>query len=160
MDDATIIDLKREDLFIPQYVDMRNFYANLLLSKPVTIAETKAWLSREAVEVKCLIYHDVLIGAVVLYVRKAGEVALFVKEPKKGAGSELLRIIEHVAVGRNLRSLWAWVLSTNIAAQRTFVKSGYRLEKESSKRYEGQLLNGLIYRKMIDTSKVQHGKET
>jgi len=147
--ESTIIDLKREDLFISQYVDLRNRYAQLLLSKPVTVAETKAWLSREAVEVKCLIEKDVMIGAVVLYLSKAGEVALFVKEPKRAAGSQLLRVIERVATEKELASLWAWVLTTNLAAQRTFLKNGYRLERESSRQYDNQLLGGFIYRKMI-----------
>lgn len=160
MADTAIIDLKKNDLFIPQYVDLRNRYARLLLSKPVTVAETKTWLLGDVVEVKCLVENDVLVGAVVLYLKKGGEVALFVKEPRKGTGSELLRVIEKVAVERNLTSLWAWVLSTNFAAQKTFVKSGYRREGESPKRYEDQLLNGLIYRKMVVTSRVQHGQET
>jgi len=147
--EAAIIDLKREDLFIPQYVDLRNRYAQLLLSKPVTVAETKAWLLRESVEVRCLIEEDVLVGAVVLYLNKDGEVAFFVKEPKKEVGSQLLRLIEKVAAEKELGSLWAWVLTTNLAAQRTFLRNGYRLEKECSKKYNDQVLNGLIYRKMI-----------
>lgn len=159
MGDAAIIDLKKDDLFVPQYVDLRNRYAQLLLSTPVTVAETKAWLLREAVVVKCLIENDVLVGAVVLYLNKAGEIAFFVKEPKKELGSQLLRVIERVAAEKKLGSLWAWVLTTNLAAQRTFLKNGYRLEKECPRKYDDEVLNGLIYRKMIEISKVQDEHE-
>ena len=149
MGDTQIIDLKREDFFVHQYVDLRNRYASILLSNPVTVADTRAWLFRESVEVRCLIEKNHLVGAVVLYLHKAGEVALFVHESGRGVGSQLLRAIEAVAAEKKLVSLWAWVLTTNFPAQRTFLKNGYRLEKECSKEHDDQVLNGIIYRKMI-----------
>jgi predicted acetyltransferase len=147
--DVEIIDLKKDDFLIPRYVDLRNRYVQLLLTQPIAVAETKRWLLKEDIEVRCLLKNDVLLGAVILYLNRAGEIAFFVNEPKKGVGSKLLRVIEKVAVERGLRSVWAWVLRTNLAARKTFVKNGYRLEKESPKEYGDELLGGLIYRKTI-----------
>ena len=101
-----IIDLKKNEFFIAQYVDLRNRYVELLLTNPISVPETKEWLACEDVEVRCLIQDNVLMGAAILYLNKKGEVAFFVKEPKKGIGTKLLKIIEEVAKGRKLNSLW------------------------------------------------------
>lgn len=149
MVDIEIVDLKRNDFLIPQYVDLRNRYVQLLLTQPITVAETKRWLSEEDVEVRCLLENNVLLGAVILYLSKSGEIAFFVKDRKKGVGSKLLGAIEKVAVEKELNSIWAWVLTTNLAARKAFLKNGYGPEKESLKEYGDKLLCGFIYRKTI-----------
>jgi len=144
-----IIDLKKDEFFIPQYVELRNHYADLLLTNSVSVGETREWLAREDVEVRCLIEDNVLMGAAILYLNKKGEVAFFVKEPKKGIGVKLLKIIEEVAKGKKLNSLWAWVMSSNLAAQKTFIKNGYLLEGETEKRFKDKVFPGFVSRKKL-----------
>ena len=144
-----IIDLKKDEFFIPQYVELRNHYADLLLTNSVSVDETREWLAREDVEVRCLIEDNVLMGAAILYLNKKGEVAFFVKEPKKGIGVKLLKIIEEVAKGKKLNSLWAWVMSSNLAAQKTFIKNGYLLEGETEKRFKDKVFPGFVSRKKL-----------
>ncbi len=144
-----IIDLKKNEFFIAQYVDLRNRYVELLLTNLISVPETKEWLAREDVEVRCLIQDNVLMGAAILYLNKKGEVAFFVKEPPKGIGTKLLKIIEEVAKGRKLNSLWAWVMSSNLAAQKTFIKNGYLMEGETERRYRNKILQGFVFRKKL-----------
>jgi len=144
-----IIDLKKDEFFIPQYVELRNHYADLLLTNSVSVDETREWLAREDVEVRCLIEDNVLMGAAILYLNKKGEVAFFVKEPQKGIGVKLLKIIEEVAKGKKLNSLWAWVMSSNLAAQKTFIKNGYLLEGETEKRFKDKVFPGFVSRKKL-----------
>jgi len=144
-----IIDLKKDEFFIPQYIELRNHYVDLLLTNSVSVGETKEWLGREDVEIRCLIEDNVLTGAAILYLNKKGEVAFFVKEPQKGIGAKLLKIIEEVAKGKKLNSLWAWVMSSNLAAQKTFIKNGYLMEGETERRYRNKILQGFVFRKKL-----------
>jgi predicted acetyltransferase len=151
-----IIDLKKNEFFIAQYVDLRNRYVELLLTNLISVPETKEWLACEDVEVRCLIQDNVLMGAAILYLNKKGEVAFFVKEPKKGIGTKLLKIIEEVAKGKKLNSLWAWVMSSNLAAQKTFIKNGYLLEGETEKRFRDKVFPGFVFRKRIVIGALKH----
>ncbi len=144
-----IVDLKKDELFISQYVELRNSYADLLLTKPVEVGETKKWLARKDVEVRCSVNNGVLIGAVILYLNKENEVAFFVKDRNRGIGSQLLRAIEEVAREKKLKGVWAWVLSSNTVAQKTFMKNGYLLEQKTQRRYSDKNLEGFIFRKKL-----------
>jgi len=144
-----IIDLKKNEFFIAQYVDLRNRYVELLLTNPISVPETKEWLGREDVEIRCLIEDNVLTGAAILYLNKKGEVAFFVKNRNRGVGSQLLKVIEEVAKGKKLNSLWAWVMSSNLAAQKTFIKNGYLLEGETEKRFKDKVFPGFVFRKKL-----------
>jgi len=144
-----MIDLKKDEFFIPQYVELRNRYVDLLLTNPVTAEETKEWLRKEDIEVRCLVDDHVLIGAVILYLDRQGEVAFFVKNRNRGTGSQLLEIIERVAKGRRLNSLWAWVMSSNVTARKAFTKNGYLLEGAAERRYKGKVLHGFVLRKKL-----------
>jgi predicted acetyltransferase len=144
-----IIDLKQDEFFIPQYVELRNHYVDLLLTDSVTVDETKEWLVKENIEVRCFVDNHVLIGVVILYLSKEGEVAFFVKKKNRGIGSQLLKVIEEVAKEKKLNSLWAWVMSFNLAAQKTFIKNGYFLEGETERRYRNNILRGFVFRKKL-----------
>jgi predicted acetyltransferase len=152
-----IIDLKQNELFIPQYVELRNHYVDLLLTNSVTVDETKEWLGREDVEIRCLIEDNVLTGAAILYLNKKGEVAFFVRNTHRGIGSQLLKVIEEVAKEKKLNSLWAWVMSSNMAAQKTFIKNGYLLEGETEKKYRDKVFPGFVFRKKIVIGVLNHG---
>lgn len=143
------VDLRKDEFFISQYVDLRNTYMEFLLTTPVTITETKEWLLTKDVEVRCLVQNNILIGAAILYLNKRGEIAFFVKKQKRGIGSRLLEIIEEVAREKTLGSVWAWVLLSNVNAQKAFIKNGYFLEKEGKKKYHNKTLKGFVFRKMI-----------
>lgn len=144
-----VVDLKENAGFIRQYVDLRNRYVDLLLTREVLREETGEWLEKPEVEVRCLVEGDVLAGAVILYLGRGGEVAFFVREPGKGVGSELLRIIEGVGMERGLRSLWAWVLRTNIPALKTFLKNHYIIDGETEKWHKGSAYRGYLLKKRI-----------
>lgn len=142
-----IIDLKNHEKYIPQYVDLRNSYIDLLLTYSVTIDETKEWLTKEDVEIRCIIDRDILIGVVILYLKKHGEIAFFAKRQSKGIGSKLLYTIEKVAKEKNLNCAWAWVLKDNLIAQRVFEKNGFVKEGINEREYKGLIRHGIKYKK-------------
>lgn len=144
-----VIDLKKDESFIPQYVDLRNRYSELLLTNPIAVNETKLWLMNEDVEVRCLIEDGILTGAAILYLNKKGEISFFARDPNKGIGSRLLAIIENVGRGRNLQSVWAWVLKENVIAQKVFEKNGFIREGIIEKECRGMLREGIKYQKIF-----------
>lgn len=152
MDNADrVINLKKEELFIGQYVDLRNNYCELLLTEPVNVAETKKWLKRKDIEVRGIARGAILLGAVILYLNRSAEVAFFVGQKcrNKGIGSMLLNIIEEAAEEKKLNNLRAWVLFDNIIAQKTFIKNGYTLGTESERIYHGKKKRGVVFNKEL-----------
>ena len=144
-----VINLKDEGSFIAQYVELRNKYCELLLTVSVSVEETKTWIENEEVEVVGVVKGDALLGVAILYLHRAGEIAFFVRTPNHGTGSYLLKVVERIARDKGIVNIWAWVLEENIAAQRTFIKVGYALEKESSKYFERRLRKGVVFRKTV-----------
>lgn len=145
-----IVDLKEEEFFIEQYVHLRNSYTELLLTSPVNIFDTKEWLKRNDIEIRGIVQNRVLLGVVILYLSKDGEIAFFVKNQNKGKGSKLLCIIEKVAKEKNLLSIWGWVLEDNLIAQQVFKKCGFVKEGTTQKEYKGIIKQGTKYRKYLD----------
>jgi len=150
-----IIDLKEDRTFIEEYVSLRNAYRELLLTKPVTAEETLKWLQESSIEARAIVHGSHLVGVAILYLSRKGEIALFAKYPNKGLGTRLLKILEEVAKEKELHHLWAWVLRDNWAAQRTFKKNGYTVERESSKVYEHKKWKGIIFKKDILQGRTQ-----
>ena len=150
MDRIEVIDLKREEYLIPQYVELRNRYVDLLLTHPVTPTETREWLIHGDVEVRCLVKDNVLMGAAILYLNKGGEIAFFVRETNKGSGSRLLNIIENVAKERELTTVWAWVLKQNEIGKQVFKKNTYKKEEKiETKLYNQKKYQGFVFRKVL-----------
>jgi predicted acetyltransferase len=144
-----IINLKKEEAYIKEYISLRNRYSEFLLTKPVNVKETKEWLKGSDVETRGIVQDAILLGVAILYLNRGGEIAFFAKDRHQGIGTKLLKIIERVAKEKNLKSVWAWVLSDNLYAPRTFQKNGYLMEGESSRSYEGESKTGFIFRKKI-----------
>jgi len=144
-----VIDLKREEGFIEEYVSLRNRYSELLTTQLVNVAETKEWLKDNQIEVRGLVQDDIFLGAVVLYLNREGEIALFVRDRHQGIGTKLLKIVEQVAEEKKLGCVWASVLLDNQKAQRVFRKNGYTMEGQSSRFYAGEGKPGIIFRKKL-----------
>lgn len=144
------IDLKKKKNFVDQYVQLRNTHTELLLTSPMNISATKEWLEKNDIEIRALAEDNILLGVVILYQNKEGEISFFVKAPSKGIGSRLLNIIEEVARKKNLRSIWAWVLKENLIAQKVFEKKGFIREGTSEKEYKGVVREGIKYKKYLD----------
>lgn len=144
-----IIDLKEEEYFIEQYVTLRNNHTELLLTSPVSISETREWLKRNDIEVRGFVQDDVLLGVVILYKQKDGEVAFFVRYPSKGMGSKLLKEIEEVAREKKLRFIWAWVRKDNLIAQRVFEKNGFKKGEISKRESHDGVKLGTEYKKLL-----------
>lgn len=144
-----IIDLKGEESVIEAYVSLRNRYSELLLTKPVSVVETREWLKHSHIEARAILQDSMLLGVVILYLNRKGEIAFFAKHQNQGVGSRLLKIIETVAKEKKIKSVWAWVLFDNQAGKNTFQKNGYTMEGQSSRRYEGKNKAGVIFRKQI-----------
>ena len=116
----------------------------------MNIPETKEWIKKsDDVEVRGLVQNNILLGVAILYLNREGEVAFFTKEQRKGIGSQLLRAIEEVAREKKLKDVWAWVLSSNTVAQKSFMKNGYLLEQKTQRRYNDKDLEGFIFRKKL-----------
>lgn len=148
-DEEKVIDIKKYKDFIVQYVNLRNIYAELLLTAPVTIQDTKKWLKRDDIEIRGILQDDILMGVVILYLDRSGEVAFFVKEKGQGVGSKLLKVAEKVAKESKLKSLWAWVLVDNLIAQRVFEKNGFLKEGINERQFKGVVKQGYIYKKYL-----------
>jgi len=148
-DNDRIVNLKEEPDFVAQYVSLRNLYCDLLLTTPVNVPETKTWLERDDIEIRGIVRGNELIGIAILYLNRKGEIAFFAKHLHSGIGSRLLSVIETTARERGLQEVWAWVLTENTNAQKTFLKNGYRSDGESTKRYMGAEKTGVIFRKQI-----------
>ena len=144
--DIETIDLKEKEDFLDQYIDLRNKYIELLLTSSVTLPETKGWVKRNNIEIRGLVQDNVLLGAVILYLSRNGEITFFVKDPNKGIGSKLLQIIQNVAREKGLQSVWAWVLNDNFIAQRTFEKNGFVKTGMSEREYKGTTKQGFEYK--------------
>ena len=144
-----IIDLRKEEKFIEAYVSLRNRYKELLLTRQVSVTETKEWLKNKQVEVRGLVQHDFLLGSAILYPDRDGEVTVFVRDLQRGIGTRLLNVIEQVAKEKRMKSVWAWVLFDNEAARRAFQKNGYAVERQSLRSHEGKDRSGVIFRKRI-----------
>lgn len=146
-----IIDLKKEKIFIDQYVALRNSYCDLLLTSPVEVRQTEAWIDKNGkdVEILGLADGDILSGVSILYLNKNGEVSFFVKDKNKGTGSKLLKMIEEVASSRKLSSIHAWVIQDNAIARHVFEKNGFVKEKDSNREYKGKPTYGVLYRKFL-----------
>jgi len=144
-----IIDLKKEEFFIEQYVNLRNSYVKLLLTLPVNISETKEWLKRNDIEIRGLAQDNVLLGVVILYLSRDGEIAFFAKQVNKRIGSRLLKIIKEVAKEKKLKFIWAWVLKDNFIAQRVFEKNGFVRGEISERIYNKKEYRGIIFRRVL-----------
>lgn len=148
-EEENIVDFKRDEQYLPQYVDLRNRYVDLLLTSPVNIDGTKKWMRETDVEMRGIVVNETLCGAVILYLSKEGEVTFFVREPNKGFGSRLLNVADMVARERGLEKVWAWVLDNNRIAQRAFEKNGYHREGVTIRNHEGREFRGVIYKKSL-----------
>lgn len=144
-----IIDLKEKESFLEQYIHLRNGYTELLLTSYVVISDTKEWLKRSDIEIKGIAQNGILLGVVILYLSKGGEIAFFVKDKNKGIGTKLLEIIEKVAKEKTLKSIWGWVLEDNIIAQRVFEKKGFVKEEITKREYNGIIKQGVKYKKCL-----------
>lgn len=144
-----VIDLKKEGYFIEQYIQLRNNYTEVLLTSPVNISETKEWLKINDIEIRGLVQNEILLGAVILYIGRDGEIAFFVKDQNKGIGSKLLNIIKEVAMERDLESIWGWALKDNFIAQRVFEKNRFVREGIVEREYKGVIKKGIMYKKVL-----------
>ncbi len=120
-----IVDLKDSPEFLEQYIEMRNSYADLLLTQPVGMEQTRLWLKKQDIEVRGLAERDLLLGVVILYLDKDNEIAFFARETNKGMGGLLLDVVEAIAREKELGSCWSWVWKENVPAQKAFEKKGY-----------------------------------
>jgi len=143
------IDLKIDRTLLNQYIELRNSYAEMLLTEPVTPEDTLEWLKRDDTEVMGLAEDDTLLGAVILYLNRGGEIAFFARERNKRVGSKLLFLIEYIAKHKKLQSIWSWVLEDNRIAQRVFEKNGFEKERETVRVYKGISKQGIEYRKIL-----------
>jgi len=144
-----VIDLKNDDAFLEQYVALRNSYTDLLLTAPVTRETTREWLKRDDIEIRALADDNTLMGVVILYLGRDNEIAFFVREKKRGIGTELLYIIEDVASEKGMGYIWAWVREDNLIAQKAFEKRGFSPDGAAARTYQGAIIPGVRYRKVI-----------
>ncbi len=143
-----VVYLKEDYTYLEQYVDLRNKYKALLLSSSVTVKHTKEWLSELNGEIRGLAEDGILLGVVILYLDKGGEITFFAKHKNRGIGSELLKIINEIAKERRLKYIFSWVAKDNLIAQRSFEKNGFIFDKIQEKEYHGKIKRGKKYVKI------------
>lgn len=141
----TIHDLKGTHCLIDQYVRLRNKYAENLLTNYVSNQETLDWLHKKSVVVFVACEGDELVGALVLYIEKEGEIAVFVKNKRRGIATVLLENAKQYAKGEKMKKIWAWVATTNKASNVLFQKNGFYCISKSRKSFSGMEQNGATY---------------
>ncbi len=144
-----LVDLKNKPRLLSQYVELRNRHCQVLLTEPVNLKDTRAWLKNNDVELFAVTGGGSLLGAGILYCQRKAEIAFFVKVPGKGIGSFLLAALEKKAAERGFRRVWAWVLAGNQAAQKAFLKNGYSLSKKNTRIYRKKKMKGMVFEKAV-----------
>ena len=153
---SEVVDLRKADEFIiEQYIQLRNSYTAVLLTFPVGLDETKQWLKKDGIEARVLVKDNRLLGAGILYIEKDGEVTFFVREPNKGLGTELLKVLEEIAEQRGLTFIWAWVLEDNKIAQRVLEKNGFMNTGICQWTHQGENKRGYRYEKFLKHKDLQ-----
>ena len=127
------------DKYIPQYVRLRNKYLKELMTNPITEEGTRSW---KGGRILCSVKKNVLKGAVILY--NNGQLAVFVKEPNKGIGTELLKGIKG----------WACIRTDNHISQHLFRKSGFKFVKKSVRKYKGEDVSVKLFSKYAKGDKM------
>jgi phosphinothricin acetyltransferase len=143
------IDLKKEIRYIEQYIALRNNYSDLLLTNPINKNDTLKWFKNKKIEIRGIIEREELIGIVILYINKGGEVTIFVKDKHRGLGKQLISIVEKIAKENNLCFIYAWVLKDNNNAKKLFEKCGFSQEGVEFKKYNEILFEGIQYKKFL-----------
>jgi ribosomal protein S18 acetylase RimI-like enzyme len=144
-----VIDLKERRDLLQQYVDLRNQYCKLLLTSQVDLPETEGWIEGNLIKIRGMVKENILLGVVILYLDRDGEITFFVKKPNQGMGSQLLRIIEEVGRQENLEYIWGWVLEDNFIGKRAFEKNRFIKEGTRERKFEGQVKSGTVYKKYL-----------
>ena len=146
---SEIVDLRGAPELLEAYVALRNRHAELLLTEPVTAADTRRWLAEAPVQVRLLREGGRVLGAAVLYPERGGEVAVFVDEPGRGAGPTLLQAIEEASRGLGATEIRAVVRDDNARARRAFLKVGFTDEGGFSRLYRGSEVSLRSFRKPL-----------
>ena len=82
-----IIDLKMTEKFTEEYVSLRNHYCEFLLTKPVNVSETRAWLKSNGIEVRGIVGNATLLGAIELPIPALPKQKIIVSKLKEEMGS-------------------------------------------------------------------------
>lgn len=146
------LNLKEHPELIPQYVELRNSYCEPLLTHTVEIQETVQWLSNTTAEIRVIEEENCLLGVVLLYVDRGGEVAFFARQQNRGVGTSLLQAADVIAHQKKLQQIWAWVRADNLVAAKVFEKCGYYESGREDRRYKEQLISGIKFTKTFEES--------
>lgn len=149
-----VLNLKEHLDLLPQYVELRNSYCELLLTQPVGVAESIQWVQATTAEIRVIEEEKCVLGVVLLYLNRGGEVAFFVRQQNKGVGTKLLEIVDGVAMQAQLPLIWAWVREDNLAAAKVFEKCSYCVSAHEKRNYKGHLVRGIRYAKFISERKL------
>lgn len=134
---------------LPQYVELRNVYCDLLLTHPVEISESVQWIKNTTAVIKVIEEENCVLGVLLLYIDRSGEVAFFAREHNKGIGTKLLKIADDEARQLGLPSIWAWVREDNFIAAKAFEKCGYAASGHEERDYKDEHIMGMKYTKQI-----------
>ena len=140
-----VLDLKTNLDLLPQYLELRNRYCSLLLTHPATFDQTRNWVRATSTEIRLIVDDGVVLGVVLLYFDRGGEVAFFSRNPARGIGTKLLQVLEKMAGEAGLATVWAWVREDNPVARRVFEKCGYVMSGSAPREYQAALVNGTTY---------------
>lgn len=144
-----IVPLKKNLGYLDAYINLRNQYCELLLTNPVTRAETLVWLKNYHVSVLLAITGELLEGVVILHVYRKGEISIFIKNSRLGTGTQLLQEIEKVAKIEKLKKIFAWVDAANKSSVNFFLKNKFMLTDQYDKEYRGIKRKGFVYIKSL-----------
>lgn len=146
---GNVLNLKEHLDLLPQYVELRNGYCDLLLTHTVKISESFQWIKNTTAVIKVIEEENCILGVLLLYIERDGEVAFFARQQNKGIGTRLLKIADDEARQLGLPSIWAWVREDNFVAAKAFEKCGYTASGLEKRDYKGEPIMGIKYTKLI-----------
>jgi len=143
----SVLNLKRRLDLLPQYIELRNCYCELLLTHSIEISATSQWIKNTTTEIRVIEEDNNILGVLLLYLDRDGEVAFLAKQQNRGIGTRLLNIADEIANEAKLSLIWAWVREDNIVAAKVFEKCGYVMSGREKRIYNGQHIRGIRYTK-------------
>lgn len=144
-----ILDLKKHLNLLPQYVELRNNYCELLLTQSVGLAESMRWIKDTTTEIRAIEEGNLISGVGFLNIDRGGEVSFFARRRNRGIGTRLLKVIDDVAKQVKLPLIWAWVREDNRVAAKVFEKCGYCASGCEERIYKGKPVRGARYTKVF-----------
>lgn len=142
-----IINLKENLGFVEEYVTLRNAWKQNLLTDEVDLDKSYEWVKNSNTIILGVLENRQLTGVGMVYLDKENEIALFVKNQKKGLGTLIMRHLINEMKERNFSYLRGWTYNPNM--RKLFEKYNFKYLGERERAFKGEYYKGGDYEKWL-----------